>query len=196
MGPKNAFFQNVNFRGPNWVGGALYGIFLIREKPKLRAGFIFRGPQLFLVLGSKNYCPLAPGGEMTTYIFLLQRKCCCQSMCNVVVVDPLSNGNQWTGGMNPGIPLVTSNIEEVWAARCYCYFSCSVVLLRTAAPHWFAPEAVFYSRWLFTWDLLSVLKQLLQKYWDLCCCVFCCLPRGKCQQIPSHCSKTHRHLAS
>ena len=37
MGPKNAFFQNVYFWGPNWVGGASYGIFLIRA-PALRAG--------------------------------------------------------------------------------------------------------------------------------------------------------------
>ena len=29
-----------NFQGPNWVGGAWYGIFLIREKPALRAGLI------------------------------------------------------------------------------------------------------------------------------------------------------------
>ena len=27
------------FRGPNWVGWAWYGIFLIREKPALRTGF-------------------------------------------------------------------------------------------------------------------------------------------------------------
>ena len=40
MGPKNVFFQNVHFRGPNWVGGAWYGIFLIREKPALSAGSI------------------------------------------------------------------------------------------------------------------------------------------------------------
>ena len=40
MGPKNAFFQNVHFRGPNWVGGAWYGIFLIREKPALRVGLL------------------------------------------------------------------------------------------------------------------------------------------------------------
>ena len=32
LGPKNAFFEDVHFRGPNWVGGAWYGIFLIREK--------------------------------------------------------------------------------------------------------------------------------------------------------------------
>ena len=38
MGPKNAFFQHVHFWGPNWVGGAWYGIFLIREKPAIRAG--------------------------------------------------------------------------------------------------------------------------------------------------------------
>ena len=40
MGPKNAFFKNVHFRGPNLVGGAWYGIFLIREKPALGAGLI------------------------------------------------------------------------------------------------------------------------------------------------------------
>ena len=34
------FFQSVHYRGPNWVGGAWYGIFLIREKPALCAGLI------------------------------------------------------------------------------------------------------------------------------------------------------------
>ena len=40
MGPSNAFFQKVHFQGPNCVGGACYGIFLIRQKPTLRAGLI------------------------------------------------------------------------------------------------------------------------------------------------------------
>ena len=35
------FFKNVHFWGPNWVGGAWYGIFFICEKPALRAGLIF-----------------------------------------------------------------------------------------------------------------------------------------------------------
>ena len=39
MGPKNAFFQNVHFCCPNWVGGAWYGIFLIREKRGLDKTF-------------------------------------------------------------------------------------------------------------------------------------------------------------
>ena len=34
------FYQNINFWGPNCVGGAWYGIFLIRGKPALRAGLI------------------------------------------------------------------------------------------------------------------------------------------------------------
>ena len=37
---QKCLFPNVHFRGPNWVGGAWYGIFLIREKPALRAGLI------------------------------------------------------------------------------------------------------------------------------------------------------------
>ena len=40
FGPKSPFFQNVHFRGPTWVGGSWYGIFLIREKPALGAGLI------------------------------------------------------------------------------------------------------------------------------------------------------------
>ena len=32
------FSQNVHFWGPNWIGGAWYGIFLIRQKPTLPAG--------------------------------------------------------------------------------------------------------------------------------------------------------------
>ena len=31
LGPTNVFFQNVHFWGPNRVGGAWYGIFLIRD---------------------------------------------------------------------------------------------------------------------------------------------------------------------
>ena len=34
------FRGKIHFWGPNWVGGAWYGIFLICEKPTLRAGLI------------------------------------------------------------------------------------------------------------------------------------------------------------
>ena len=42
LGPWNAFSQNVHFRGPNWINWTWtwYGIFLIRQKPTLRAEWI------------------------------------------------------------------------------------------------------------------------------------------------------------
>ena len=40
FGSLKWFFQNVQSRGLNWVGGAWYGIFLIRQKPALRACLI------------------------------------------------------------------------------------------------------------------------------------------------------------
>ena len=76
------FFENVHFWGPNWVGGAWYGIFLIREKPALRAGLI--NPQLIqetdglhLIFGQVlcvfvtltdglEYKVYTPGGRWTT----------------------------------------------------------------------------------------------------------------------------------
>ena len=40
FGSQKCVFPKCTFLGPNWVGGAWYGIFLIREKPALRAGLI------------------------------------------------------------------------------------------------------------------------------------------------------------
>ena len=92
MGPKSAFFQNVHFRGPNWVGGAWYGIFSIREKPARSEGLINLSKewqkeldfvQLWECLKKDELCTIFGGaGGRDRNIFVLTLSNLYHSRCN------------------------------------------------------------------------------------------------------------------